>query len=185
MKTKLDSKLLKSIDNYLRKNYKGYKTEKVEIFRDGPIKKCERSLDDIEKKPQLFGSYKTAIVPEELNDYLKNKDESFSEMLFRIIDDKGLKDSECYKKANIDRKLFSKLRNNEYRPSKSTVILLALALELPLRETKSLLKKAGFALSDSNMSDMIVKYYISKKNYNISLIDETLLQYDQKTLVNY
>ena len=106
-------------------------------------------------------------------------------MLFRIIDDKGLKDSECYKKANIDRKLFSKLRNNEYRPSKSTVILLALALELPLRETKSLLKKAGFALSDSNMSDMIVKYYISKKNYNISLIDETLLQYDQKTLVNY
>ena len=111
-------------------------------------------------------------------------DESFSQMVLRKISEKGFeKDSDCYCKANIDRRLFSRLRCDEnYHPKKTTAVALAVALELSLNETNELLMKAGYSLSHSILFDVIVEYCILQHNYNIFEINELLFQYDQPLL---
>lgn len=118
-----------------------------------------------------------------LEDLLSKMDESFSQMIQRKIAEKGIKNTDCYKKANIDKKLFSKIINNiHYKPKKSTALALAVALELSLSETNELLHKAGLALSRSEKFDIIVEYFILHKKYDIFEINEMLYEFDQPML---
>ena len=118
-----------------------------------------------------------------LNDMLDELDAGFSETLLKLIDRTGKKDSEIYKKANVDRKLFSKIRNNpDYKPSKATAIAFAIALELDLKETKDFIARAGFALSRSSKFDVIIEYFIKQKNYDVFAINEALFAFDQSLL---
>lgn len=118
-----------------------------------------------------------------LEDALANLDESFSQMILRKLAEKDIKNTDCYKKANIDKKLFSKIINNiHYKPKKSTALALAVALELSLNETNELLRKAGLALSHSEKFDIIVEYFILNRKYDIFEINEMLYEFDQPLL---
>lgn len=118
-----------------------------------------------------------------LADAIDDIEDSFAEVLFRHIDNKEFTDPEVYKRANLDRKLFSKIRKNkDYQPSKTTALAFAIALELNLEETKDFIAKADYALTHSSKLDIIVEYFINRKKYDIFKLNEVLFQFDQPLL---
>lgn len=142
---------------------------------------CEDVASDFMAAP--CAPMATSVAGVSLDDMLDELDAGFSETLLKLIDRTGKKDSEIYKKANVDRKLFSKIRNNpDYKPSKATSIAFAIALELDLEETKDFISRAGFALSHSNKFDVIIEYFLRQKNYDVLAINEALFAFDQSLL---
>ncbi len=174
----VSKELLGAIESYIDENY----IEEHHYTRRQLLAVEEEALD-FGMAPCALRAAPMAAESKSLADIIGDLDEPFNETLFRLIGAKGMTDTEVYKRANIDRKLFSKIRTGKgYMPSKKTALALAIALELTLEETEDLLEKAGYALSHSQKFDVIIEYFIINGNYNIFEINEILFQYDQPLL---
>ena len=176
----LSEKLFKSVSSYIDENYIRSKTLDEYGTESLYGSRLEtRRIREQEYSDMLVG----AAIPSDSDDWgqmLKDLDAGFSETLLQLIDRTGKKASEIYKKANVDRKLFSKIRNNmDYRPSKTTALAFAFALELDVDETKDFISRAGFALSHSSKFDVIVEYFLVNGNYNVFELNEVLFAFDQ------
>jgi len=146
----------------------------------------ETELDDLYDVHENISVYEEApsAAPRSLEDLLDELEETFSEHLIRLIDQKGMKDPDVYKKANVDRKLFSKIKNDkDYRPKKTTALAFAFALELSLDETLDLIGRAGYTLSHSSKFDVIIEYFLQEAIYDLYTINETLFTFEQPTLI--
>lgn len=176
----LSEKLFKSVSSYIDENYIRSKTlDEYGTESMYGSRLVTRRIREQECSDMSVG----AAIPIDSDDWgqlLKDLDAGFSETLLQLIDRTGKKDSEIYKKANVDRKLFSKIRNNmDYRPSKTTALAFAFALELDVDETKDFISRAGFALSHSSKFDVIVEYFLVNRNYNVFELNEVLFAFDQ------
>ena len=190
----LSEKLFQSVQSYIDEHYIQQKLqEEYTVGNSGDIYRAIRERrqrrrieaqvfqpEALEEDSDMLMAAPAAAAPASLEDMLQKPDAGFSETLLKLIDRSGKKDAEIYKKANIDRKLFSKIRSNPaYKPSKTTALAFAVALELDLDETRDFIGRAGYALSHSSKFDIIVEYFILQKNYNVMELNETLFAFDQ------
>ena len=176
----LSEKLFKSVNSYIDENY--IRSKKLDEY--GTESMYGSRLETRRIREQECADMSVgAAIPMDSDDWgqlINDLDAGFSETLLQLIDRTGKKDSEIYKKANVDRKLFSKIRNNmDYRPSKTTALAFAFALELGVEETKDFISRAGFALSHSSKFDVIVEYFLVNRNYNVFELNEVLFAFDQ------
>lgn len=160
---KLNDELFKALEDFLEEYY----LEKM------PLAETVNELTDEEQaeEPAAALSFDALVL---------RMGESFSEMLFRLIDESGESDAKIYGRAGLDRRLFSKIRSNpQYRPKKGTILALAVALRLKLDKTDELLRRAGYALSPSNRADLIVEYFIREGRYNIIELNQALQAFQE------
>ena len=198
----VSEKLFQSVESYIDEHYirqkklEEYGFEDKRMARNAEIEptlRLQRRMRYMEAEQCTMAMPMEAHAPmaagsfdlENLQDLLERTDDGFSATLLKLIDRSGKKDSEVYKKANIDRKLFSKIRSNpNYQPSKPTVLAFAIALELDLEETEMLLSRAGLALSHANKQDIVVEFFIKSKNYDIFELNSVLFALDLTPLGN-
>lgn len=175
---KLPKTLLRSIAKYLKENFIDTCKVKTYVAED---RFCREEAMFIGSVPQMAPV--ATCKAKTLEEALQAEDMGFSEALLKLIDKSGKKDAEIYKKASLSKQHFSKIRNNpNYKPTKPTAIALALALELDLEETKELIGRAGYALTNSSKFDLIIRYFIEQGNYNVVEINMALYEFDQTLL---
>lgn len=186
----LSEKLFSAVQSYIDEHYVAEKIEKEYYTKALPTEALLERRMIRERRERLKEEKFSAsldIMPDfavgcdsiSLEELLEEEEMTFSEALLDWLIRKDLKDSDVYKKANIDRKLFSKIRNNpDYKPKKNTAIALALAMELDREETKEFIGRAGYALTHSSKYDIIIEYFIRQKNYNVFEINEVLFAYN-------
>jgi len=182
----LSRELLGAVESYIDEHYiETYQTTRRQLLNveRQAIYEADEDVSKY-KKPLIKDMLAPSVgAPAPLDDLVSNLGEPFSQMLLRLIDAKRMSDVEVYKRANLDRKLFSKIRTGKgYKPSKRTAIALAVALELSLYETDGLLKRAGYALSHAAKFDVIVEYFITNGKYDVFEINEVLFEYGQPLL---
>ena len=171
----ISSKLFADIAEYVDDHY-------VDAHTDSQRERLRR-MSVLESRTLSADAAAAPMAVGGLDSLLAHLDAGFSETLLKLIDRSGKKDAEVYKKANVARKLFSKIRNNpDYKPSKATAISFAIALELSLPETRDLIARAGYALSPSSKFDVIIEYFIMQRDYDIFKINEVLFAFDQSLL---
>ena len=177
---KLSEKLFQGVASYIDENYVDTQ-QKITFFAREP--RHRRDMDVCESavlRECLPCEPVSTSKAMSLEDMLKQADAGFTETLLKLIDKAGKKDSEVYKRANLSKQHFSKIRNNpDYKPTKPTAIALALALELDLEATKDLIGRAGYALTNSSKFDLIIQYFIEQGNYNVIEINMALYEFDQ------
>ena len=186
----VSEELLGAVESYIDEHYVDKHSRQrrrlLEVEREALSEEQLYNLNvdlPFEAAPPQKASVREALADLRLDDLVERLDEPFSATLLRLIDATGKKDAEVYHRANIDRRLFSKIRSKaDYAPSKPTVLALAIALELSLAQTGDLLERAGFALSPSKKFDVIVQYFIANRKYDIYEINEVLFSYDQPLL---
>ena len=179
---RLSEQLFRDVDSFVDEHY----VEAVEtaIYAREECSRAPRRRRDMEvRECSMSIPFPSKSKVLSLEDMLKQQDAGFTEALLKLIDQRGKKDSEVYKKANISKQHFSKIRNNpNYKPTKPTAIALALALELDLEQTRDLIGRAGYALTNSSKFDLIIRYFIEQKNYNVVEINIALYERDQSLL---
>lgn len=170
------------LESFIDDNYVQAHPDRRPVLRRAPVRQTSRDAEAF-IEPEAPCACAPCVSDEALEDALARVDESFSQMVMRKLKEKGMTPKTCYWRANIDRKLFSKIRNDPgYQPKKTTALALAVALELTLPETRELLGRAGYALTHSSRGDIIVEYYLRQGEYDIYEINAALFDHHQPTL---